>query len=172
MATPAGTESTNTAFNAIVRSALDRTAVRQLLTDRPAVVLERVARGAGATRWFYLASVRDLDTASDRLAPGSRVSFYFDSRIAAYPMNDATVTRILDLITSTGDVVLGTLGADGLEIFVHLVAGTNELGEFTEEVAHGAEVFIGAFPAADNDDHDAVTLTLPDRDGVTRSHPH
>lgn len=108
----------------------------------------------------------------DRLAPGSRVSFYFDGRIAARPMNDVTVIRILDLVAGTGDAVVGTLDADGLEITVRIVAGMSELSEFAEELAHKAEVFIGAYPAADDDDHDAVTLTLPDRDGVTRSHPH
>lgn len=119
-----------------------------------------------------MASARDLERLFDRLAPGSRVSFYFDGRIAACPMNDATVIRLLDLFAGTGDAVVGTLGSDGLEISVQIVAGMSELGEFIEELAHGAEVFIGAFPAADDDDHDAVTLTLPDRDGLTRSHPH
>lgn len=159
-------------FSETVREALNRTAVRQLLAVRPAVILERLTRGAGATRWFFLASDRDLEFLYDRLAPGSRVSFYFDSRIAAYPFDDDAVIRVLDMVASSGDAVVGTLCADGLETSVEFVAGASELGRFVENLAPRSEVFIGAFPASDDDGRDAVTVTLPDSGGLTRAHPH
>lgn len=61
--------------------------------------------------------------------------------------------------------------ADGLEIAVEIVAGPNELSEVSSGFA-GEQVFFGAFPRRDNDGHRALTLTLPDADGLVREHPH
>jgi len=162
----------STSFAEWVRGVVDETDVPRLVSERPAVVLERIARGAGATRWFHVASARDLELVCHELAPGSTVSFYFDDRIALLPYDDETVMRILDLIAAHGDAVVGALDDNQLEISVEFVAGANELGEFAENLPPQSSVFVGAFPAADNDGYDAVTLSLPDRDGVTRRHPH
>jgi hypothetical protein len=146
--------------------------VPRLLAERPAVVLERIARGGGATHWFHARSLQDLEPLSARLSPGSVVSFYFDDRIALRPYDDETIIRILDLAATSGDAVVGRKYADDLEIFVEFVAGANELGDFADGLTPGSQVFVGAFPAADSDDQDAVTFTLPDRDGEIRRHPH
>ena len=156
----------------LVQTVLEQTAIPRLLTERPSVVLERIARGAGATRWFHATSLQDLDPLYSQLTPGSTVSFYFDGRISMHPFDDETVTRILDVASAHGDAVVGRISSDGLEVVVECIAGANELGEFANGLAPGSQVFVGAFPAADSDDQDAVTLTLPDRDGVTRGHPH
>lgn len=155
----------------LVQATLERTAVPHLLGQHAAVILERLARGAGATRWFRVESNRSLELLCAQLSPGSIVSFYFDDRIAPRVYDDTTVIRILDLVSANGDAVVGTISDDDLTMRVEIVAGANELGEFAEDLAPGSRVFVGAFPAADNAQL-AVTVTLPDHDGVTRGHPH
>jgi hypothetical protein len=56
-----------------------------LLVRHPtgAVVLERIARGAGATRWYSLRDPEKLHALAERLTPGSSLSFYFDDRVRA-----------------------------------------------------------------------------------------
>lgn len=158
-------------FANLVRGSLEDSAAPRLLAERPAVVLERIARGGGATRWFRVRSLNDLDMLSTRLSPGSTVSFYFDSRISARPYDDETVSQILDLVSTHGDAVVGAMCSDGLEISVEYIAGLNELGEFVGGLSRGSPLYVGAFPPPDHDARDAVTLTLPDLDGVTREHP-
>jgi len=162
----------STSFADGVRGAVDERDVPRLVSERSAVVLERLARGAGATRWFRVASARDLELVCDEFAPGSTVSFYFDDRVALFPYDDATVARILALIDAHGDAAVGVLDENQLEFSVELIAGVNELSEFAESLPAQLSVYVGAFPAADDDGHDAVTMSLPDRDGVTRRHPH
>jgi len=155
-----------------VREVMEQTSVARLLADRPAVVLERIARGAGATRWFRVATVHDLDRLAGVLSPGSRVSFYFDDRICALTWGDEAVVRVLDLVTEHGDAVVGIAQKGEIELVVQVVAGANELNEVTEGLGKGTRVFVGAFPAADDTGEDSVTVVLPDRDGVLRAHPH
>ena len=145
---------------------------RRLLVDRPAVVLERLARSAGATRWYYAVTRGDLEQVCERLFPGSAVSFYFDDRIELRPWDDETEILVLDLITATGDAVVGRWDRGDIEIAVDSVAGANELGDFADGLVPPTAVFVGAFPTRDNAGADAVTIMLPDHDGVTRAHPH
>jgi len=100
------------------------------------------------------------------------VSFYFDGRIRCRALDDDVAGEILDLAVRHGDVVVGTLGEDRLEILVDFVAGPNELSEFCSALPSGTQVFFGAFPGRDDDGVGAITLTLPDADGVVRAHPH
>lgn len=145
--------------------------VGRRLRDGPAVVMERIARGGGATRWFFLQSNIAVDQLCGRLSPGSVVSFYFDGRLRRAKFNDEVAGHILDLVVQHGDAVVGSLSEDELEIVVEIVAGPNELSEVSPELA-GREVFFGATPGRDNDGLRAITLTLPDSDGVVREHPH
>lgn len=155
-----------------VREVIDQTAVARLLADRPAVVLERIARGAGATRWFRVVTAQDLERLVGVLSPGSLVSFYFDDRVSALTWSDEAVVRVLDLVAAHGDAVVGIPREGELELVVEVVAGANELNEVAEGLGFGAEVFVGGFPAAEDDGADSVTVVLPDQDGVVRAHPH
>lgn len=153
-------------------AALRGSGIDRRLSGEPAVVLERIARGGGATRWYSVRSTDDLGQLYERLNPGSVVSFYFDDRIKCGVLDDDTAGEILDLAVQHGDAVVGTLDEDGLEIHVDLVAGPSELSEFRSALPMGAQVFFGAFPGRDDDGVSAITLTLPDADGVIREHPH
>ena len=65
-------------FKSFAHIALLTTPLYERLASSSAVVLERKARAAGRTRWFYCANQDHLDAVESELSPGSAVSFYFD----------------------------------------------------------------------------------------------
>lgn len=160
------------AFTQLARASVFATPVPALLSTRPAVVLERIARGAGTTRWYYAVTRRDLERVCERLVPGSAVSSCFDGRIGLRPWDEDTEILVLDLVTATGDTVVGRRDPTGFGITVEYVAGANERDSFAEGLAPATEVFVCPFPALDSDGVNAVTINLPDHDAVTRPHPH
>jgi hypothetical protein len=137
-----------------------------------AIVLERIARGAGATRWYGLLGEEQFDALLESLSPGSRVSFYFDGRIAVARFGEDVAEDVLRVAADDHDAVLGVFTPDGREMVVELIAGPHDLDEFSRNVDTSAFVFYGRFPAPDNDGLTAVTLILPDADGTVRPHPH
>jgi len=163
---------TNGEFSAIVHTVLEKTPVRELLGSGDAVVLERIARGGGATAWYYCRTGRELDAIEGRLSPGSVTSFYFDARIRRARYSPQFVTDVESIIVKAGDAFVGALGEDGIEINAEIVVSRDDLMETMSTIPRSSELFYGAFPARDNDGAAAVTVTLPDRDGVVRAHPH
>jgi len=100
------------------------------------------------------------------------VSFYFDGRLAAGPYNNQVSIEILDIAKKDGDAVVGLLSADGITISVEFISSREELEQFVQEMAPAATVYYGPFPARNNDGKNAITVDLPDSDGILRSHPH
>lgn len=152
--------------------ALVRSQIIERLDANGAVVLERLARAAGQTNWYWCEDQNGLDQIVSALSPGSVVSFYFDGRIAKCAYTPQVKREIEDIARRDGDAVIGALCADGLRIECDFVSSGDEVEEF---VAGGRErpfIYFGAFPSADNDGIAAVTVTLPDLDGVVRRHPH
>lgn len=162
----------STALVDVFAAALTQAGVERRLTGGHAVVLERIPRGGGSTRWYWVRSTGDLDLLCARLGAGSVVSFYFDDRIKIQPLDDDVEMTILDLVALHGDAVVGVLSQDGLEVLVDFIAGPNELSQFCSEVPAGQPLFFGPFPGRDSDGRGAVTLTLADADGIVREHPH
>jgi hypothetical protein len=161
-------------FSTLLFDTLSDSSIPALLAGAPAdvVVLERIARGAGATRWFVLHDPEELGVLVSRLSPGSSVSFYFDGRLAASRYDLSVRSELLAIAELDGDAVIGRLGGDQIELDVEFVAGPTELAEYESQLLPGATVIYGRFPARDNDGARAVTVDLPDRDGVVRPHPH
>ena len=159
-------------FDSIVVSALKETPVVDKLRGASAVVLERIARGGGATRWYYCHDATRLEEIAARFQPGSVVSFYFDDRIKSAQYSKKIRDEAAGIVGRAGEVIVGVLAEDGIEIGAEVVTGPKELEEVTSTLTEGALVFVGAFPARDNDGRAAVTITLPDADGVVRPHPH
>jgi hypothetical protein len=58
------------------------------------VVLERLARAAGATKWYVLFNPAQVEEIAGGLSPGSSVSFYFDGRLEIAPYG-SDVARIV-----------------------------------------------------------------------------
>jgi hypothetical protein len=163
--------SVNPPYSALVRASLAMTPIGTLLRSKEAVVLERIARGGGSTNWYYCRNETDLQLTVDSFVPGSVVSFYFDERIRRAEYSPLVQYEIEKIITSTGDAFVGVL-ADANQIGGTIVVGIEDLVEFGATIADRSKIFFGAFPARDNDGEAAVTVTLPDEDGVVRGHPH
>lgn len=134
------------------------------------MVLERIARG-GVTNWYVCERRDDLRRVAAMLRSGSRVSFYLDGRIERIAYGADTGVAVRQFIERHGEALVGRLGADGVQIDMCLVSGLTELQEREAEI-YDAEVFIGEFPAPDNDGVRAINFQLPDEDGVVRPHPH
>jgi len=113
----------------------------------------------------------DLDALVERLKPGSSVSFYFDDRLSVGPFNDETLASLLAIIERDGNAVIGAVRDDEIEIKVDFPGSEEAAGEFVADHPD-ATLMHGSSPGRDNDGNRAVTLTLPDLDGVVRSHPH
>jgi hypothetical protein len=163
---------TDASYVLLVRGTIAATPVHDRLRSSDAVVLERIARGGGATCWYYCRDHDHLGRIEEMLSPGSVVSFYFDGRLRRSGYSSRLLDDINEVLKERGEVVVGSLATDGLRIEASIVVSSEDLRECLAEVGTSSPVFYGTFPARDNDGVAAVTVTLPDRDGVRRAHPH
>jgi hypothetical protein len=159
-------------FSELVLELLGRGPVPALLASRRAVVLERVARGGGATNLYSCAGVGSLAAVVGRFRPGSVVSFYFDDRIRRAPITDEVTAEVHRIVAETGDALVGFLDEDGIEVRAEIAMSAADLADFLSENEGAGPLLFGPFPSRDNDGIDAVTVVLPDEDGVVRPHPH
>ncbi|MFC7480928.1 hypothetical protein ACFQX7_14080 [Luedemannella flava] len=135
-------------------------------------MLERIARGGGATRWFICRAPADLDAVAARLSPGSCVSFYFDQRMRREVFTAEVELQLRRIVGDANEVVICQEGLDDPELDVELVYGFDELAEYTALLGDRSVIYFGPFPGRDDDGEAAITVVLPDSDGVVRAHPH
>lgn len=159
-------------FRSATNAAFAASPAAERLGSHSAVILERLARGGGATRWYHCTSVPDLEEIKSRLSPGSIVSLYFDDRIKRAERSRKVEDELHSILAATGEVLVGASARDPLIIEMECVSGPNELAELLAQVPPKAGLFYGSFPARDNDGSRAITLDLPDIDGIQRPHPH
>jgi hypothetical protein len=158
-------------FGPVAFSAIDRAGVGPGLTKHRAVVVERLARAAGSTNWYLIELPDQLDQLSRRVAPGSTISFFFDERIAEADLDHGSRTAILEIAQEDGDAVVA-YRTHGIELVADYIGGLGDLDGFAADLPPGSRIFFGRFPAAENDGASAITIDLPDLDGIVRSHPH
>jgi len=111
---------------------LDAATISQLLeavSKRSAVVLERLPRGGGATNWFHCTTPHALRSVLDVLHPASKVSFYFDGRVADHQRDAHLYETAERLLAESGDIVLGTMPVDGCVITVDFPSSRREVDE-------------------------------------------
>lgn len=159
-------------FHEIVRDTLAGTSLSNLLAKHSAVVLERIAYGAGATNWFYVATPEALSIVERELRPGSSVSFYFDDRISEKNSVDELIETAVAMAARDGDSPLCILQEDGIHFEMTIICGRREVEEVLQESAEGARIFTGAYPGPDHDGTPSISVILPDADGVVRPHPY
>lgn len=122
------------------------------------------------TNWYEIRSPAGLAPLTELLHPGSRTSFYFDDRLRFRALDESFID---DYLVWGPEAVVGIRADDELELQVDFCTGLNELTEFLgPHYFDASEVLLGAYPEADDDGVDAVTLLLPDADGQVRAHPH
>lgn len=158
-------------FAPTVHAALIRTPIIHRLRAASAVVLERLARGGGGSRWYYCPDEAHLVAVETRLRPGSLVSFYFDDRIQSGLYSSDIKAKVLTIPAKSGPLI-GPLNNDGIEIDMIVDVDPGELEEYNSVLLSAKRVFYGEFPGSDSDEFNSITLTLPDADGVTRKHPY
>jgi hypothetical protein len=77
-----------------------------------------------------------------------------------------------EIVSRTGECIVGVLAENGFDIDASVVNAAWELRELLQATPTSARLFFGVFPAHDHDGVNAVTVTLPDSDGIVRGHPH
>jgi hypothetical protein len=138
----------------------------------PVVILERIARGGGQTRWYVVHDATELSDVVEQLRPGSRVSFYADGRVKHGPFTDEVEVELSDIIVREHGAILGWQLPGTTELTMEFPGHPAEVSELVVDALAQSEVFYGAFPAPDNDGVNAITVDLPDHDGIVRRHPH
>ncbi|WP_406861221.1 hypothetical protein ABZO31_12480 [Streptomyces sp. HUAS MG47] len=137
-----------------------------------AVVLDRVAYGAGATRWFVCRTAGEYTGVRGAFGARDCVSVYLDGRIGRVAYGPSVRAEILRIAARDRDCVVGVLRDGSCVLEVEYIAGEAELDEFEESLGRAAEVYVGAFPGRDDDGVRAVTFVVPDPDGTVRAAPH
>ena len=138
----------------------------------PVVILERLPRAAGAIAWFVYRSEDELKSIVSEFHPGSSVSFYFDDRLSHAVYNPKIHSLLVRTIDRLGEVLIGEYHTGDVHLDMQVVSGEDELDEFVATFGSATQVYFGSFPPPDNDGRTALTVTLPDEDGVVRHHPH
>ena len=141
-----------------------------LATSKGVVILERVARGGGRTRWFFCTTLQEVEVVLPQLRPRSRIGFFFDGRICRVPFSESVNQAVSDLASTTGEVVFGRGRAGDPELDVELL-GPSEIAEHLTNVPEGEIVYYGVFPVIEDDGFAALSFTPPDLDGVVRPQP-
>jgi hypothetical protein len=139
---------------------------------RQIVILERLARAGGATRWFFISSQPMLEDVFDVLSGGSSVSFYFLGHLHVEVDDDATRQAMFGEITRSGELVLGYPAQGNSQLEMAIISGPSELTECLILHPEGSLVVWGDWPAREDDGNDAITVDLVDADGMQRLHPH
>jgi hypothetical protein len=146
---------------------------QRLATEwREIVILERWARAAGATRWFFVTSQAMLERVFDLLRGGSSVTFYFAEHLHVEVDNEAARQEMFGEITRYGELVLGYPQPGDTELEMLIASGPSELTERLMLHPEGALVVWGQWPPRDNDGETVISVDLVDPDGILRSHPH
>jgi hypothetical protein len=144
--------------------------VANLLAERgEGIVLERVARGAGRTRWWSCASYDEFLTVYDQLTPGSRVLIYWGDALHLARLNGDEEDRIWSSAAESGEVLFGPLLLGTTEYDIVFLDGAELEAEFAR-VPHGHRVLWGQQPATETGP-DGITFTSPDGDGGVRPQP-
>ena len=160
-------------FRKHVHATIARSPVPEMLTVTSAVIIERIAYGAGQTNWYYCVGLAQLEALEQLLHPGSCVSFYFDDRIKRAPYSAAEMRAIA---ASTKypehNFNLGALSSDGITIDMVISVDPSEFDEYDEEWSRAPFVFYGDYPGWDDDGINAVLITIPDKDGTVRRHAY
>ncbi|MFE7707252.1 hypothetical protein ACFU6I_15900 [Streptomyces sp. NPDC057486] len=141
-------------------------------SEHEAIALERVARAAGRTNWFSCRISVDFSELTRRFLPGSCVSVYLDGRIAWHRYDESVRESIIRIAAEEHDCVVGVRGVDQFSIEVDFIGGPAELDVYEQTLGNLSKVYYGSFPGRDDDGLNAVTLIVPDADGIRRDHPY
>lgn len=101
--------------------------------DEDAIVLERIANGAGSTNWYHVRGIEMLTALTRRLWPGSSVSFFFDNRVVKATYDASARAALETWWRKDGDAVLLTRLPDDFELDYWTIAGDQDLADLEAE---------------------------------------
>jgi hypothetical protein len=135
------------------------------------VVLERITRGAGATRWYLAKDQDDVSRTFPLLAPGSRVTFYFAGPFRVEPLSETVIGAMFAAVAVTADLVIAAPESDSVALDASEIYGPSELTEYLMQPRlSSGDVVWGPVPRVE--EPDAIRVVLVDGDGRLRPHPH
>lgn len=143
--------------------------VEAVLDERPCLVLERLPRGGGKTRWWVVSSLTEFAIVYNDLLAGGRVHLV--------PLGEQVKVGLpgpglLDELRrhpgspgAPGERVLGKPIQGSLEYEVSLL-DMGELAEEVERLPSSSPVLYGVWPQFER-----IKFTTPDEDGEVRPQP-
>jgi hypothetical protein len=136
------------------------------------VILERLARGGGTSRWYYATSNEQIKDVLNLLRGGSVVSLFFGDELNVEIDSDEARQRMFDRVSPSREIMVA-YPQDNVSILqVELVTGASELTELLIHHPEGKTIVWGPWPSAEPNGLSSFTLRLVDEDGVLRIHPH
>lgn len=91
------------------------------------VALERIARGAGATRWYIAKTQEEISRLLGLLGPGSRVTFYFGPPLRVEPLTEYLIGEMFSAVGEDNEIVICTRSAaEPLVLDAELISGPSE----------------------------------------------
>lgn len=142
-------------------------AVAWALSDgQPHVVLERLPRGGGGTRWWVIRSGEEFRRVYAELRPGGRVHLVAlgdDLRLGS--VGTMLAEEVDSLTAGANEVVIGTGLLNSLEFDVQLLDSA-EAAEALGRMAKSSVVLHGVWPRTER-----IKFTPPDEDGEVRPQP-
>jgi hypothetical protein len=159
-----------TPYRVLAHAALVDSGIAKRVSESTAVVLERIASGAGSKNWYEIERPEEFDHLVGILEPGSSVTFFLDGRISEAAVSEATTASILEIVAQDEDAFVARR-TDGIELESEFVAGPDELTEFLGRLQPGERILYGRWGVYD-DGEAVMTAYLPDRDGTTRQHAY
>jgi hypothetical protein len=109
-----------------------------------AVVLERIARGGGATRW-YLARTQEDSRRILRLLPsGSRVAFYFGAPLRVGQLSETVIGAMFEAVGEVSELVIGwPVVEEPVRLAVESVFRTERVGPVSDAASNPPEIWSG-----------------------------
>lgn len=115
---------------------------------QPHLLLEKVARGGGMTRWWVVGTVADAEHVYREIRPGSRVLVVpVGDEVRLGRVGSGLAAELVGLAEATTEVVLGTAYGDSFEYDVTLL-DPSEVEEATAELPLECRVLYGSWPQA------------------------
>jgi hypothetical protein len=159
-----------TPYWVVALAAMEESGISKRGAESAAVVLERIANGAGAKNWYLTERPEQFDALVRVLAPGSSVTFFFDGRIGEADVDETAKTSILAIVAEDEDAFVARR-TEGIALEFDYVAGPADLAEFLQRLQPSEKILFGRW-GADDDGEAVMTVYLPDRDGTTRRHAY
>lgn len=157
----------------ITSQLFDAYSLTSSVVEKGIFVQERIANGAGQTRWFFCANSFDLSRLNEELRPGSLITAYFDDRIQKARLGDLKREDIEGICSDGAECVAGQIVSGSIQVDLLFVEGWADFLDLFDGSDPDSIFFYGAYPSEGLwDIGKSISFIVPDEDGVFREHPY